>query len=215
VPQQVTESAQPYVQTPPATPTNSNIGPPTRLKLKHRFSEFTDEERERFSSDFEGKYKPAVTKWSKAFHGRIPIDPDDLTLKKFVERIGTTPSYSEYIFVVNGITLGVQENRGVVRVDYLNSPAQTRKLAVLPDGSQTPITTSPVTRQEVIEMLEASCGTKYAPTDVRIIPSGLSGSLAGGAFVNVGGNPENGASWKYDMVFGPDGKLAFYQKGNN
>jgi hypothetical protein len=31
--------------------------------------------------------------------------------------------------------------------------------------------------------------------------------------VHVGGDPNNAASWKYDMVFGADGKLAYYLKG--
>ena len=45
------------------------------------------------------------------------------------------------------------------------------------------------------------------------LPSGYSGALNGGAIVNVGGNPDNAASWKYDMVFGADGRLVYYLRG--
>jgi hypothetical protein len=51
------------------------------------------------------------------------------------------------------------------------------------------------------------------PNDIRLIPSGYSGALNGGAIVNVGGTPDNAASWKYDMVIAPDGKLAYYLRG--
>jgi hypothetical protein len=61
--------------------------------------------------------------------------------------------------------------------------------------------------------IEAESGTRFAAGEIRIYPSGPSGSLNGGAFVHVGGDPENGASWKYDMVFDPQGKLAYYLKG--
>ena len=36
-----------------------------------------------------------------------------------------------------------------------------------------------------------------------------------GTIVNVGGNPDNAASWEYDMVFGSGGKLAYYLKPNH
>lgn len=182
--------------------------------MKHRASEFNADQKAEFMANFQGKYKPAIIKWCSAFNGHVPFAPDEVTAEKLVERIGINSAYSEYVFVVDGITLGVQDTKGTVQVDYLNAPQQTRKMAVLPDGTQAPIVTMPVTREEIVKMLDAVSGTQFRAQEIRMTPSGLSGSLNGGALANVGGNPENGASWKYDMVFGPDGKLAYYLKGN-
>jgi hypothetical protein len=122
-------------------------------------------------------------------------------------------SYGEYVFVINGITLGVSDSRGVAQVDYLNDPQQTRKLAQIPNGAEAPIATPPITREEILNILETDSGTQFPPSEVRMTPSGFSGSLNGGVMVNVGGTPENGASWTYDMVFGPDGNLAYFLRG--
>ena len=136
-----------------------------------------------------------------------------MTLDGFVERIGTRAAYREYIFVVNGITLGIQDSKCVARVDYLNAPKQTGKMTVLPNGSEAPISTTPVAKDELVKMLSAEGGAQFKPNDIRLIPSGYSGALNGGAIVNVGGDPNNAASWKYDLVFDADGKLAYYLKG--
>ena len=135
-------------------------------------------------------------------------------LEKFVERIGKNASYNEYIFVVDGITLGIQDSKGVARVDYLNDPRQTQKMAMQPNGAEAPIATTPVERMELMTMLAADSGTKFPANEIRMIPSSFSGSLNGGVMVHVGGDPENAASWKYDLVFGADGKLAYYLKGH-
>jgi hypothetical protein len=37
----------------------------------------------------------------------------------------------------------------------------------------------------------------------------------GGAFVNVGGDLNNGYTWKYTLVFGDDSKLIYYCKGRD
>lgn len=87
-------------------------------------------------------------------------------------------------------------------------------MATLPDGTQAPVVTMPVTREEIVKALEAVGGTRFRAQEIRMMPNGLSGSLNGGVLANVGGTPENSTSWKYDMVFGADGKLAYYLKGN-
>jgi hypothetical protein len=193
------------------TPTNTQ--PIAINKLKHRLAEYTPDQKSKFQENFNQRYRPAIAKWFKAFDGHIPFDVEAVTLDKFVESIGRNEAYNEYIFVVNGVTLGVRDKRGIAEVDYLNSPQQTRKLAMLPNGSQAPSLKTPVTKDEIIQMLEAESGTRFQPNEVRIHPSGISGSLNGGALVDVGGNPENGGSWKYDMVFDPEGKLGYYLKG--
>ncbi len=188
--------------------------PPLLSRIKTRLSGFTTAEKEQFEANFREKYQPAVQKWCKAYEGRVPFDAYDVTIDQFVERIGTQDRYREYIFVVNGITLGVRDSvASGIRVDYLNVPTQTRKMAMMPEGGTPPVVTSmPVTREQVADMLRADGGLD--PNDkIDFIPSGLSGSLNGGAIVNVGPDPENGASLNYSLVFGPDGKLAYYLKG--
>ena len=183
-------------------------------KLKTRWGNFSDAEKSEFISNFATRYQPALEKWSEAFSNRVPFSPGSITANNFLERIGTRPTYREYIFMVDGITLGIQDSKGVARVDYLNNPQQTGKMTVLPHDGNAPISTTPLSKDDVVKMLAAEGGTQYRPNDIRLVPSGYSGSLNGGAIVNVGGDPENAASWKYDMVFGADGKLAFYLKGN-
>jgi len=181
--------------------------------VKHRASEFNADQKAEFMANFQRKYQPAIAEWCKAFAGHVPVGAEGVTTEDFVERIGVNALYSEYVFVVNGITLGVRDSKGSVRVDYLNDPHQTGKMAVLPDGAKAPIMETPVTREEVAQMIEAAGGSRFPAQEIRMTPSALSGSLNGGVLVHVGGDPDNGASWKYDMVFGPDGKLAYYLKG--
>jgi hypothetical protein len=56
--------------------------------------------------------------------------------------------------------------------------------------------------------------TDFPPAEIRIIPTAFSSSMNGGVHVNVGGDPNNAASWKYTLVFDPDGKLSYYCRGN-
>lgn len=183
------------------------------VKVKTRYAEFTDAERSEFDLNFENRYKPALSNWCNAYNGHLPFSSEAVTKDKFVERVGINSAYREYVFVVDGITLGIQDTSGQARVDYLNNPVQTKKMAMLPDGTA-PIIQSPVPRTDVIFMLAAECGTQFPPDQVKLVPSGFSGGLNGGVLVHVGGTPDNAASWKYDYVFGRDGKLAYYLKGH-
>ena len=196
-----------------ATQTNQASPSNQRPKIKCRASELTQDEKSRLALDFEQRYKRAIANWCKAYDGHVPFTPEEVSAERFVERIGKDDSYHEYIFVVNGITIGVSDLRGSARVDYLNDPQQTRKLAILRDGSVPPSIDIPVAPDDILRMIEADGGTRFEPKELRLRPTGLSGGLNGGLFVNVGGKPNNGASWKYDFVFGPDAKLAYYLKG--
>jgi hypothetical protein len=209
------QSPAPVIRQWPVTSAASNAASVSAgfSKIKHRASEFTSDERQEFSANFENKYGPAIVNWCTAFAGHVPFQPESVTAEKLVEYIGRNSAYREYIFVVDGITLGVQDRNGVARVDYLNAPQKTKQLAVLPDGSHPPSLDVPITQREVMQILKAESGRQFAEHQIRVTPTGPSGSLGGGAFVQVGGDPENGASWNYDMVFGPDGNLAYYLKG--
>jgi hypothetical protein len=198
-------AAVPEANPPPTTVARSNIF--------HRLPQFSDSEKSDFEQNFKTRYKPAVEKWTKAFAGHVPFSPDDLTLDKFVERVGQDAAYNEYVFVVNGITVGVRDSKGVAVVDYLNAPEQTRKLAQLPKLDGPPAIATPVNKSDVAQMVENESGTPFAPSDIRLTPSGLSGSMNGGVLVSVGGDPERGSTWKYDMAFDPSGNLAYYLKG--
>lgn len=182
-------------------------------KLTSKWDDFTDFEKHEFATNFATRYKPALAKWCDAFSEHVPISPDSVTTSNFVTRVGTRPVYREYIFVVDGITLGIQDSKGIARVDYLNAPKDTGKMTELPNGGGPPISTTPISKNEVVTILAAESGSKFTPNEIRLIPSGYSGALNGGAIVNVGGDPDNAASWKYDMVFNGDGKLAYYLKG--
>ena len=85
---------------------------------------------------------------------------------------------------------------------------------MLPTSGEAPIIATPVDKNQLVEMLGTDSGEQFRANDVRLIPSALSGALNGGALVHVGGDPNNAASWEYDLVFGADGKLAYYLKGN-
>jgi hypothetical protein len=181
-----------------------------QAKIKHRFSEYGTDEKAQFTNHFKEKLRPAIDIWGRTYRDHLPFSPDAVGVTNFIERIGVNSSFNEYVFVVNGITLAVQDSNGSIRVDYLNDPIRTRQMAALPSGAEPPETRSPITRQAVQGMLREDAGMSFGDAEVRMIPTGLSGALNGGVMVHVGGNPQNVASWKYDMVFGPDGKLAYY-----
>jgi len=122
----------------------------------------------------------------------------------------------EYIFVLDGITVGVRDSvrdaGGVPNVAYLNAP-KAGQLNVLPAGAALPITEPPVSRQETLRMLKAESGKSFSQEEVRRIPSGLGSALNGGVNVIVGGDLNNFLSWKYSLLFGPDKNLVYYGKG--
>lgn len=182
-------------------------------KIRRRASELSDSQRAQFLADFEKRYRPAIEHWFDAYHGHLPFAADAVTPDKLVENIGADASFGEYVFVVDGITLGVRDSKGTAQVDYLNDPKQTRKMSALPNGAEAPIPDMPVNRQEVTQMVATDSGTQFPPNEVRMTPSGFSGALNGGELVHVGGDARNGATWKFDMVFGADGKLAYYLRG--
>ena len=116
-----------------------------------------------------------------------------------------------YVFMMDGATLAIEDSGDFARVTYLNTP-ESKQLMALPSGAE-PNPTVPVTQNELAAMLKADSGTDFSPADIRIIPTAFSSSMNGGAHVNVGGDPNNIASWKFTLVIGPDGNMNYYCRG--
>jgi hypothetical protein len=186
---------------------------PAHEPLQKKAIELTPEEKVKFLTNFEIRYKPAISKWLAAYGNHVPFSSDEITADGLFARIGTSDAFREYVFVIDGITLAVRDRNGIAAVDYLNNPKRTKQLSSLPQRAQAPTVDLPVQRNEVMSMVLADSGTQYPPDQIRMIPSGLSGAMDGGAVVHIGGDPHNGGSWKFDMVFASDGKLAYYRKG--
>jgi len=200
----------------PAPILNLTVSNPPSLRkfpIRKRASEFTAEEKSEFSDNFQKRYKTAIQSWAKAYGPHIPLDPDGITLEKLVERVGADSSFNEYVFVVDGITISIRDSKGIAQVAYLNDPTQTQKMQVIPRRAMPPGSEMPLQRQEISDMVLADGGSQFTPDQIRMTPSGFSGGLDGGAIVHIGGDPRNGATWKYDLVFGADGKLAYYLRG--
>ena len=70
-----------------------------------------------------------------------------------------------YMFVFDGITLGIAEVNGSAHVSYMNTP-QAKKLMALPDAP--PNTDLSATRNEITKMLTADSGIDFPPAEIRI-----------------------------------------------
>jgi hypothetical protein len=91
----------------------------------------------------------------------------------------------------------------------------------MPATGAAPDVTMPVTVAQVLALAEADSGQPIPPNLVRLIPSAESGSLAGGAIVDVGsevnnamGIPISKASAGFNYVFAKDGTLAYYLRAH-
>jgi hypothetical protein len=166
-----------------------------------------------FEESFKAKYKPAIERWCQIFAGHISFSADDVTPDRFVDRVGFEHD-RQYVFVINGVTLSVRDAGGVATVHYLNAGKQTAKMQEIPKNAPPPITTPPVTREEILDIVKAESGRQFYPYEVRMVPTGLSGALNDGVMVDIGGDPDNPFTYNYSMVFGPDGNLIAYQRGS-
>jgi len=206
----VAHNAEPVPRQPPGHSASKVEGPG---KARMRVAEIPAKEIDEFRSNFDSKYKPVIVKWCAAYEGHLSFSADAVTAEKLVERIGLNQSYHEYVFVIDGITLGVREADGLVQVDYLNSPGATAKLNAIPANSVSPGIQSPVSRDRITGMLKADTGIDWKAGEVQMIATGISSALKGGVNVIVGGDINDFVSWKYNLVFGSDGILVYYLKG--
>jgi len=182
---------------------------PKRRGIAVRKADMTPEELAQLETIYKEKFKPAISKWSQAYAGRISFSPDDVTFDKFHSRLGTNPGHYNYTFMIDGTTFSISEYEGQYAVGYLSTPAAPKLMSV--QGGQTPILTVPVTKQEVIQMVKAAIGEEFPPDEITIKPTGLACDVNGGAFVKV--SPlysKDNEVGVVNMVIGPDGKLITY-----
>jgi hypothetical protein len=106
--------------------------PPQNLTNVKRANAFTDEEKKELAEKFKTKLRPAAEKWYLAYSNHIPFNLADLTLDKFVERIGANPSFQLYTFVLGDFTFTIQDNDKGAKVEYLMSRDDSRSF----DASQ-------------------------------------------------------------------------------
>lgn len=203
----------------PAPPASSNQAPHD-LGFRQRADEMTDAERVEMTNLFVTKLKPAAEKWASVYRNRVPFNLADLSMDKFVERFGKDSKfYRSYTFVIGDITFGIVEQNGNTQVQYLASRRGVTALSTLPATGAAPDVSMPVTREDVKAMAEADSGQQFPPNLVQLIPSAESGSLSGGAIVNVGdqvknamGIPISKSGGGFNYVFAKDGTLAYYQR---
>jgi hypothetical protein len=183
--------------------------PPTNLLHAVRAGDLSAAEKEALAKKFREKFRPAMERWSKAYGDRLPIQPDDVTLDKFVERLGD----SLYTFVLGDFTLTFDESKDSAKVSYLASRKAMLQLNNSPTG-EVPKTDLPVTREEIARMVQADTGVGFKPNEILMTPTGTAFAMNGGANIRIGppktALPAVSGPDKLDLVFGPDGKLAYY-----
>lgn len=187
---------------------------------RERPSEFTEEEKRAFTNLFVTKLKPAAEKWASVYTNRFPFDLANLTPDKVVDRLGWGDSrYDAYMFVMGDITFGIQVFHGDTYVNYLASRQGVGAMNTLPKLAGPADLSMPVTREQVLDLVEADSGARFPPNEVVLRPTGQSGSLMGGANVEVGkdaSNPESAhvttKETSFSLTFGSDGKLVYYER---
>ena len=185
-----------------------------------RPSEFTEGEKQAFTNLFVTKLKPAAEKWASVYTNRVPFNLTDLTPDKVVNRRGWGDSrYDAYMFVIGDITFGIQVFRGDTYVNYLASRRGVGAINTLPKLAGPADLSMPVTREQVLDLVEADSGRRFPPNEVALTPTGQSGSLMGGADVEVGkdaNNPEfayvTTKETSFSFTFGRDGRLVYYER---
>ena len=205
----------------PAPQPNSNQNPHS-LMFRRKANELNDAEKVAMTNLFVTKLKPATEKWASVYGDHVPFSLADLTMDKFVERIGyDTGAYHSYTFVLGDITLGIADRSGTAQVQYLASRRAVATMSTLPTTGAAPDVSMPVTPQQALALAEADSGVQFPPNEVRLIPSAESGSLGGGAIVDVGsqvknamGIPISKASTGFNYVFAKDGTLAYYLRAH-
>ncbi len=184
---------------------------PMRRAHAKRSAEFTEAEKTELAKKFKERFKPAIARWCKAYSGRVPFQPDDVTLDKFHSLLG----YNMFTFMVNGDTLTIVDAKDGAKVCYLSHAGTLNTLNSIPTSGTVPDLSVPVNRDEIISMVKADTGVNYRPDQVEISPTGAANTMGGGAFVHVGrvmmGGGELITGTNVTMVFAPGGQLVQYE----
>jgi len=200
-------------------PKTTETNRPSKSRIFHSFTkrltDMTPDEKSELAKKFAEKFKPAADKWFKAYAGHLPFRPEDFTLDKFHSRLG---DYMYTFMIAPDLTFTIQDSKdptGVAKVSYLMSRKAAVAMITLPQNGFTPDLSVPITREDVIRMVEADTGVQFKPNEVIITPTAASCVINGGAYVELlptGADPNNGLSGKVDLVFGHDGALLNYQR---
>jgi len=189
--------------------------PPLNLTNVKRAIAFTDEEKKELAVKFKTKLRPAAEKWFSAYSNHIPFNLADLTLDKFVERIGANPSFQLYTFVLGDFTFTIQDNDKGAKVEYLMSRKAAVAMNNIPTPGTVPNLSMPVSQSDIIGMVKADSGVQFKPNEVILRPTAAACGINGGQFVHTipaGADPNNGLSSKVDMVFDSNGMLVNYDR---
>jgi hypothetical protein len=188
--------------------------PGSLVGIKQPVSQMTASEMAAYEQTFAARLKPALEKWCRLYAGHTPFQPNDVTPDKLRERIFPGRPAQGYAFVINGTTLCIQDNRGIVYVEYIMAPGASDLMG--PRSGTDALASPSVTREEIFRLLRADSGQDYPPSQVAIRPTKMSTAMNGGVFVDVGETvnlPNGNAITDFSMVFGPDGKLVYYLRG--
>lgn len=199
------------VPTNPVTvyPSNELHAPSNAIGVLRR-DDFTPAQKAELAAKFKDRFQPVAENWTNAYGKHVPFSLDKLALENFVERLGESTSFYMYTFVFGDYTFTMQESNGQPKVSYLASKESIQQLNQLNDAP--PKLTMPVTRDELTTMVKADTGVAFKPNQIFMIPTGTGSALNGGATITIAppqNNPNLGPA-KLSMVFGPDGKLAYY-----
>ncbi len=185
-----------------------------------RVEDMTPEQRDVLAHMFTNQFKPALRKWCQAYHGHLPIDPSDVRLDQFKNRLGNDNGYGTqmYSFVTDSgatITFAARSGNPAYIMQFMTRDAGPA-LNSLPTPGTAPNLTTPVNRQDVIQMVEEDTGYIFSPNNVLLRPTGAACSLQGGAFVDLGGNYGDQyyhiTGTNVQFVFGSDGNIVNYER---
>ena len=176
-----------------------------------RASEFLPQERAELEKRFESKMKPALEKWCKAYDGRIPFLPSDVTFDKFHSKLAG----GFYTFMIGSTTLTILDSKKGTRVFYMMTREAATALNSIPTSGAPRNLTVPIKRDDILKMVKADTGIDYQPNQVEIKSTATACALDGGAFVEVGrvmnGDMEILTENSLSFVVSSDGNLVSYQ----
>lgn len=201
----------------PVVTTNNRVlrpglNPFLNLGSIRRANDFTDAEKIEFTNLFVTRLEPAAEKWTLAYTNRVPFGLADLTPNKVLRRMRRGDSTCDsYTFVIGDIVLGIQTVNGDTYVNYLASSQGLATVNTQPQPAGAPDGSMPVTREQVMQMVQADCGQHFAPDELTLKPTGESGPLTGGADAEINPvyRPFTPRNSNFSIVFTKDGTLAY------